>query len=218
MASYILQELPESMSDGKKVLYPKMQSYSLEDYKSVLKKMHDYSGSFSEGTMMGVLDALITTMTSWMPEGHSIKIDGLGIFSVSLGFDTDSPSERLMAEAGREGQDESEPKQKYRRVCIKGINFKPAPELIEAMNKTTTFERVMKEVKVPRRNPFTREQRLAIALELIERNGQMTLTDYVRAAELERSAASRELKRFVEDPESGITSRGSKALKVWVKG
>ena len=39
MANYILQELPEDLSDGKKVVFPKMQTYSLHDYETVLKHM-----------------------------------------------------------------------------------------------------------------------------------------------------------------------------------
>ena len=90
MANYVLKELSEEMTGGKKVLYPQMKTYSLQDYKSVLKKMSSYSGSFSEGVMMGVFDAFVSTMESWMPEGHSIKIDGLGVFSLTLGFDEEN--------------------------------------------------------------------------------------------------------------------------------
>ena len=32
MANFVLQELPEEMSEGKKVVFPKMQTYSLHDY------------------------------------------------------------------------------------------------------------------------------------------------------------------------------------------
>ena len=31
MANFVLQELPEEMSEGKKVVFPKMQTYSLHD-------------------------------------------------------------------------------------------------------------------------------------------------------------------------------------------
>lgn len=53
--------------------------------------------------------------------------------------------------------------------------------------------------------------------EIIARQGQMTLTDYALATGLERSVASRELKRIVADPASGIRERGAYSHKVWVK-
>ena len=94
MANFVLQELPEEMSEGKKVVFPKMQTYSLHDYDTVIKNMRTYAGSISDGLIRAVFDALVSTMQSWMPLGHSIKIDGLGVFSLSLGFDTSTPSDR----------------------------------------------------------------------------------------------------------------------------
>ena len=36
MAKYVLQELPGEMTDGKKIVFPKMQTYSLHDYETVI--------------------------------------------------------------------------------------------------------------------------------------------------------------------------------------
>ena len=216
MAGYILRALPEELTNGKKVLYPKMQTYNLQDYEALLKKMHSYAGTFSEGMMKGVFDTLILTMTHWMPEGHSIKIDGLGVFSLSLGFDTKTPSEQENAKKGKKAKTK-EPKEKYRHVCIKGINFKPDPQLLKTMNEHAEFTRMAKKVKTPQKNPYTREERLAIAMGIIEQKGQMSFTEYVNATGLSRSAASRELKQLTADPQSGIAEQGSRSYKVWVK-
>ena len=97
MPNYVLQEMSEEMGDGKKKVYPRMQTYSLHDFNTVIRHMREYGGSFSEGTIRGVLETLVTTMKSWMPLGHSIKIDGLGVFSLTLGFDTSTPSEAIAA-------------------------------------------------------------------------------------------------------------------------
>ena len=64
MPKYILQELPEEMTDGKKIVFPKMQTYTLHDYETVIEHMRDYAGSFSEGTIKGVFDALLSVMKS----------------------------------------------------------------------------------------------------------------------------------------------------------
>ena len=199
MANFILQELPEGMTDGKKVLYPKMQTYNLHDFDTVVKHMNEYAGTFSKGTIRGVIDALITTMKSWMPLGHTIKIDGLGVFSLKLGFDNDIPAE------------------KYNHICIKGINFKPDPKLLAEMNKEACFDRVMSEIRKPQKNEHSLEERLAKAKEIIGQNGFMTLSDYARATGLSRTAASVELKAIVANPAFGITTRGSHSHKVWVR-
>ena len=211
MAKYILQELPKEMTDGKKIVYPKMQTYSLHDYETVIQHMREYAASFSEGTIRGVLDALVSVMESWMPMGHNIKIDGLGVFSLTLGFDESSPSEKAALE--NSGDD---PKTKYRHVCIKGINFKPDQKLLLALNKEATFERSEADIQVPQKTKLSREERIARAKAIIEKNGFMTLYDYANATHQSRSVASKDLRQIVSDPTSGITTRGSHSHKVWI--
>ena len=211
MAKYVLQELPGEMTDGKKIVYPKMQTYSLHDYETVIEHMHDYAGSFSEGMIRGVFDALVSVMKSWMPMGHNIKIDGLGVFSLTLGFDESSPSEKAELK-----NIDSDPKTKYRHVCIKGINFKPDQKLLQALNKEATFERGEADVQVPQKTKLSREERLARAKAIIDKNGFMTLYDYANATHQSRSVASKDLRQIVADPTSGITTRGTHSHKVWI--
>ena len=211
MPKYILQELPGEMTDGKKIVFPKMQTYSLHDYETVIEHMHDYAGSFSEGTIKGVFDALVSTMKSWMPMGHNIKIDGLGVFSLTLGFDESSPSEKAESK-----NTDGDPKTKYRHVCIKGINFKPDPKLLQALNKEATFERGETDVQVPQKTKLSLDERLAKAQAIIAKNGFMTLYDYANATHQSRSVASQDLRQIVADPTSGITTRGTHSHKVWI--
>ena len=210
MANFVLQELPEEMSEGKKVVFPKMQTYSLHDYDTVIKNMRTYAGSISDGLIRAVFDALVSTMQSWMPLGHSIKIDGLGVFSLSLGFDTSTPSEKAEQQKGEA------PKAKYRHVCINGINFKPDPKLLKEMNKQATFDRVSTEIVAPKKCKYSQEERLGKAKAIISKYGYMTLSDYALATDQSRSAASNDLKRLVADADSGITTRGSHSHKVWI--
>lgn len=203
MPNYILKELNKELTDGKKVVFPKMQTYSQHDFETVLKHMQTYAGNFSEGTMRAVIDALVETMKSWMPMGHSMKIDGLGTFSLSLGF--------------KDKDTDEEPKTKYRHICIKGINFKPDAKLIAALNKQTDFERAEKDVVVPKKCSYTTGERIEKAQAIIANNGFMTLSDYARATGQCRSAASNDLKRLTALPDSPIATRGSGSHKVWIR-
>ena len=211
MPKYTLQELPGEMTDGKKIVFPKMQTYSLHDYETVIEHMRDYAGSFSEGMIRGVFDALVSVMKSWMPMGHNIKIDGLGVFSLTLGFDESSPSEKAELK-----NTDDDPKTKYRHVCIKGINFKPDQKLLKALNKEARFERGEADVLLPQKTKLTREKRLARAKAIIAKNGFMTLYDYANATHQSRSVASKDLRKIVADPTSGITTRGTHSHKVWI--
>lgn len=143
--------------------------------------------------------------------GHNIKIDGLGVFSLTLGFDESSPSEKAALK-----NTDDDPKTKYRHVCIKGINFKPDQKLLKALNKDTCFERSEADVQVSQKTKLSREERLARAKAIIEKNGFMTLYDYANATHQSRSVASKDLRQIVADPNSGITTRGSHSHKVWI--
>lgn len=199
MPKYILQEMPKGMAKGKKVVYPKMQTYTLHDYKTVLNNMKAYAGNLSTGTMQAVIEALAMTMKTWMPLGHNIKVDGLGTFSLSLGY---------------EGK---EMKEKYNHIYIKGINFKPAPELLAGLNREANFERSETEVKTPTKCKYSLEERISMAKAIIEEKGYMVLYDYIKATGLRKTTASLDLKKIVASPTSGITTSGSGPHKVWVK-
>lgn len=219
MANYYLLKLPEGMKEGEKVVYPRMQTYTLHDFETVLKHMRTYAANISEGTMRTVLEALAETMKTWMPMGHNIKIDGLGVFSLTLGFDMSTTSEKAIAKQQRATDDETdkEPKTKYRHICIKGINFKPDAELLANMNREATFDKVETDVVVPRKGSLSRDERVERAKAVIDKNGFMTLSDYVVATGLSRTSASLDLKELVADPTTGIMSRGSHSHKVWVR-
>ena len=216
MANYVLKELPGEMTEGKTVVYPKMQTYSLHDYEKVIHNMRVYANGIGEGIIRAVFDALAQTMATWMPLGHTMKIDGLGVFSLSLGFDTSTPSEKAEL-LKQEFDDDADPKLKYRHVCIKGINFKPDPELLKEMNRQATFDRVGVDVEVQKTSPYSRAERLATAKAIISSRGYMTLTDYALATGQSKSAASKDLKKMVADPDSGIITRGQHSHKIWIE-
>ena len=202
MAKYILQEMNDGMANKKKKPYPKIQNYSMFDYETLIEHIHAHSSAFSKATIRGVIDTMAETIGDVLPTGHTVKIDGLGVFSLTLGF-SDSP--------------EDENKSEYRHVNAKGINFKVDKQLMKDINRNASFERAEPGVKRHQKLKTTPEQRLAKALELISRQGQMTLTEYANLSGLSRSGASQELKRFTADPASGLTTRGEHSFKVWVK-
>ncbi len=216
MANYILKEMPGEMTEGKTIVYPKMQTYSRHDYEQVVHNMRVYANGIGEGIIRAVFDALVQAMTTWMPLGHTMKIDGLGVFSLSLGFDTSTASEKAELKK-QEFDDDADPKLKYRHVCIKGINFKPDPELLKEMNRQATFDRVGVDVVVPKTSPYTLEERVATAKAIIRSRGYMTLTDYALATKQSKTTASNDLKRMVADPDSCITTRGQRPHKIWIE-
>ena len=200
MANYVVKELPIGMaSKEEKRIFPKMQVYTEFDYDKVIELINTYSPSFSKGTVRGVLDTLGVVMASCLPMGHTLKIDGVGVFSLSLQFSDNK-------EVGET---------KYRRVEAKGVNFKVDKKLVSQINRENSFER--EGYVQPKASAYSRDERLQRALGYIGKHGFITLQDYANLNNLSRSTASRELALFVKTPESGIGIKGTGSHKVWVK-
>ena len=197
MANYVIKEMPTGMGNGKKGrIYPKMQVYTEFDYDKVVELINVNSPAFSEATVRGVLDTLAVVMKSYLPLGHTMKIDNLGVFSLSLEF-----------------ADEDIQK-KYHHVRAKGVNFKVDKRMVEAINKENSFERTTSNPSTP--SPYTLEERLQRALSHIDQHGFITLQEYADLNRLSYSTASRELAKLVADPHSGIKPKGAASHQVWV--
>ena len=55
------------------------------------------------------------------------------------------------------------------------------------------------------------------ALQVIEQNGYICLTDYASINNLSRTVASMDLKEITDNPSSPIQSRGNGTHKIWIK-
>lgn len=207
MANYILQEMPIRQEDGKKRVYPRIQVYSRFDYEQVLERMSGYPGSPGKGALMSAFDMLRQMLVASLPEGHTIKIDGLGTFSLSLEFDDQKPNEKMS----------DEDNMAYRHVRIKDVNFKVEPDLLLALNKNAEFTRSEIGVRSPSKPSCDREKRIEKALDHIGKYGFLSLADYVNITGLSRTAASRELRSFEEMTDVPIKGSGVPPHKVWVK-
>ena len=213
MANYIIKEMPVGMGNGKKGrIFPKMQVYTEFDYDKVVELVHTNSPAFSEATVRGVLDTLAVVMKSYLPMGHTMKIDNLGVFSLSLEF-ADNETETANQQESQKTQ-ETGSKKKYHHVRVKGVNFKVDKRLVDAINKENTFERTTGNPSTP--SPYTPEERLQRALSHIDKHGFITLQEYANLNRLSYTSASRELAKLVLDPHSGIKAKGAASHKVWV--
>jgi predicted histone-like DNA-binding protein len=203
--------MPTGMGNGKKGrMFPKMQVYTEFDYDKVVELVHTNSPAFSKATIRGVLDTLAVVMKSYLPMGHTMKIDNLGIFSLSLGFADD------MAETdNQQDTQEAGSKTKYHHVKAKGVNFKVDKKLVDGINKENTFERTTGNPSSP--SPYSLEERLQRALNHIDKHGFITLQEYANLNHLGYSSASRELSKLVADSNSGIKAKGAASHKVWVR-
>ena len=209
MAKCKLQEMGDMGYDGKRRVYPKMVTNRTLSRKEFVKMMQNYHRGISESTTEAVLTDVVDMLADMLSMGYNVNLEGFGTFSLSLAFEDDKPREIL-------SQDD---KMTYRKVGVKDINFKASPEFVKDVKRETDcdLERDMGGVKVIRKQLYSKEERIARALEVIEKNGVLTLGDYASINNLSRTAASMELKELTNDQTSPIDSLGRGSHKVWVK-
>ena len=209
MAKYKLQEMGDMRYDGKRRVYPKMVTNRTLSRKEFVKMMQNYHRGISESTTEAVLTDVVDMLADMLSMGYNVNLEGFGTFSLSLAFEDDKPTEMQT----------DDDMMKYRKVGVKNVNFNSSPEFVKAVKMETDcdLEREMGGVKVIRKQLYSKEERIARALEVIEKNGVLTLGDYASINNLSRTAASMELKELTNDKTSPIDSLGRGSHKVWVK-
>lgn len=209
MAKYKLQELPDMRNEGKRRVYPKMVVNRTLSRKEFVEMMQNYhcgtSPAMIEAVLMNVKDMLVRMLSM----GYNVNLGELGTYSLSLGFEDEKPREIL----------DEDDRMLYRKVGVKDVNYKASPRLVKEVKQETDryLERDMGGVKRILKTKFTRDERIARALKVIEKKGFIGLTDYAYINNLSRTIASEDLKEITSDSESPICSVGQHSHKVWVK-
>lgn len=209
MAKYKLQELPDLNNTGKRKVYPKMVVNRTLSRKEFIERMQGYHRGISASTTEAVLMDVEEILVEMLSMGYNVNLEGLGTFSLSLGFEDDKPTEM-------QGDDD---KMTYRKVGVRDVNFKASPDFIKSVKQVADrdLERDMGGVKLILKKKYTREERIARALDVIDENGFIGLTDYAYINNLSRTAASLELKEIAHDETVPIRSVGQHSHKVWVR-
>lgn len=209
MAKYKLQEMSDVHHTGKRKVYPKMVVNRTLSRKEFIERMQGYHRGISASTTEAVLMDVEEILVEMLSMGYNVNLEGLGTFSLSLGFEDDKPTEM-------QGDDD---KMTYRKVGVRDVNFKASPDFIKSVKQAADrdLERDMGGVKLILKKKYTREERIARALDVIDENGFIGLTDYAYINNLSRTAASLDLKEITADRTSPIGSMGSGSHKVWVK-
>lgn len=201
-----MQELTLPSEDGKKVLYPRMRIQGQVDLKQLAERM-SFASTFAAAEIVGVLQSLARAMAWEMAQGRSVKIDGLGLFTPSLG---------LREGVERESAEPGGTKRNAASIRVKDINFRADKELVSETDLNCTLERSERKFRRSSRQ-YTPQQRLRLAQEFLARYPRMTVGDYCALTGLLHGAASLELRRWAALPESGIGTAGRGTHVMYVK-
>lgn len=191
--------------DGKPIIFPRLKLWSQIPQEEIVKQIA-YSSSFTEGDINGLIVALSSEIARWMGQGHSVKIDGLGVFSPSLG---------LRKGKERESGEEGEVRRNAQSICVSNIRFRADKRLIRDTGRHCTVER-SNEKQRRSSTRYTPEERLALARNYLQQNPMLTVSQYCLLTGLLRNTAAKELKQWAAQEDSGIRVQGRGTHKVYV--
>lgn len=205
MAEYNMQEMTLPNEEGKRILYPRMKLYGQVDLDAIINNV-SYASSFTRGDVIGLIRAITDEIANQMGAGYSVKIDNLGVFTPALG---------LRKDVERESGEEGDTRRNAASICLKDIHLKADKELLHNTARHCHLKRSTEKFQQSSQM-FSPQERLERAKAYLKENAFMTLADYCRLNGVLRSSASRELREWIAQPESGIDYKGRGTHKIYV--
>ena len=207
MAKYIKQEMIDLSGKGEEKVYYRLQTERNISFTELAQQIEQHHGLMNRGLVKNVMSHVVDEMAELLGKGYSVTINGLGTFKASIGLEEDKEMDTF---------DGNETKRNARSLRLTGVNYRADKVLIKEANRHCKLERAG-ESRL-HRTPYSKEERLNMALQFLEENGAMRVAQYVELTGISRTKATLELKEFSEDASSGITTLGRGSAKVYVKG
>ena len=206
MAKYINQELPDLHQTGEQKVYYRLKTNRNIDTPEFVRSLSHAFNGMKEGDIIRVLMATADHLGELLGEGYSVTLNGIGNFKATIGLEEDKELDTL---------DGNETKRNARSLQLKGVNYRADKELIKKASQHCKLER--EGIARIHRSPYSKEERLTLALEYLEKHGAMKVANYMELTGLSRTAATLELQEFRRDITSGIDFIGRGSAKVYVK-
>lgn len=201
-----MQEMDDLNEEGKTLLYPRLVAKGRCDMKQ-LAQTATYNTTINPSELKAAVELLRNGMTQLLAEGHTVHIDGMGTFSLSIA---------LRKGRERERTDGSGTRRNASSICVSGVNFRPDKQWLAELDTACRPTRAP-QTFARKRSPYTPEERLALALKHLAGHPWLDTGTYALLTGLSRTTAGRELRRLATDPLSGLQATGSRTHRIYVR-
>ena len=207
MAKYIKQEVPDMQKTGKQKVFYRLKVERNIDLQEFIENLCSRHRNISRGEALHVLVSAPEVLAELLGKGHSVTLDDWGTFKATLGL-----------EEGKEmdSMDGNETKRNARSLCLNGVNFQADKKLVRNAKRHCKLERAG--VVRVQHSPYSKEERLQKALDYLEVNKVLKVSQYMELTGQAHTTAACELRAFSRDASSGIIALGRRPSVVYVKG
>ena len=206
MAKYIKQEMPDMKKTGEQKVFYRMKVERNIDFQEFIQQVCSHHKGITRGEALRVLVSASETLAELLGEGYSVTLDDWGTFKATIGLEEGKEMDTL---------DGDETKRNARSLHLNGVKFQADKKLVRNARRRCKLERAG--VVRVNRSPYTKEERLQKALDYLEENKVLKVSQYMELTGLAHTTAANELRAFSRDASSGIISVGSRPAVVYVK-
>lgn len=206
MSKYIKQEMPDIHRNGEQKVYYRLKTERNIDTEEFIRSLHESFKGMNEADITRVMIATADHLSKLLGQGYSVTLNGIGTFKATIGLEKNKELDTLEPQT---------PQRNAQSLRMKGVNYRADKELIKKASKHCKLER--EGIRRIHRSPYSKEERLELALQYLNEHGAMKVMNYVELTGLSRTVATLELKEFRQDPTSGIDFIGRGSAKVYVK-
>ena len=206
MSKYIKQEMPDIHRNGEQKVYYRLKTERNIDTEEFIRSLHESFKGMNEADITRVMIATADHFSKLLGQGYSVTLNGIGTFKATIGLEKNKELDTLEPQT---------PQRNAQSLRMKGVNYRADKELIKKASKHCKLER--EGIRRIHRSPYSKEERLELALQYLNEHGAMKVMNYVELTGLSRTVATLELKEFRQDPTSGIDFIGRGSAKVYVK-
>ena len=204
MADFFIRKTKNAFGKGKTTLKPTIVHKGVKTVDDLASDI-EACCTFHTADVKGMVEALRKAIARQMADGFSVKVEGLGTFSPSLGY----------CEGVEPETEDSSAHRQTTAFCVNRINFIPESSLLNATNESLHLKRVA--AKTDSEVLYaTAEERLAALKSYLAKSNHISVGGYVRLTGLSNTPATRELQTFSNDASTGITTEGRGSHKLYI--
>lgn len=169
---------PPGKSEGKPQMFPRITDSEIVNEQQLAELISSH-GTLSRGNAKAALNDLAEVMADLLRGGKTIHIPSLGSFKLSIGTDS-----TIHPDSDRRMQS----------IVVRGVNFQPAQELIDAIGQPTFLWEPTTGVAIAP----PADQLIPQLLTYLQTHGSITRDDFERTFGLKRTTAYSRLKELVK--------------------
>lgn len=210
MAKFIYQEIGGITNKGESIMKPRFVQTRQLSTGEFITEMARHS-MFTRGELLGMLSQIADTLPEFLAQGHSVKLDGIGLFTPTLAMRNDAP----VTETDEEGHDVTH---NAKNVVFDTVRYTPDKSLLSTVRKNCrpTHDRYQANRRAMD-TPYTQEERLRMALNYLSTAPMLTVSRYMDLTGLRHTMAAQELHTFSEGEGALLKAQGRGSHRYYIK-